>query len=379
MKPAKTTPNLLNITLPLDLLTSQIAKVAAVAERKTTLPILSHLLIEASEGNVTIAGTDLDTSVRVNFPSEAKSDGRVTMPAIRLLECLQKLQAEYSGSVTICEMENKWAVLTCGDVGGKFQGHSTSSFPTIPAMPENPMSLPADVLRTMITKVRPAIAEEKSRYTLNGALFEITSNKILMCATDGHRCSLIKRVMETGIAEQGRTIISRQGLDRLLALLPEDDSVLFAKGKEHLFFRIGETTLVTCALSGQFPQYESVFPKEPRTRILRCNRIELAAALAVVRQFADERSLGVRWVMTPSEVHLAASSEGIYSATQILPAEYVGEDLTISFNSTYVLDWLETVEGNIKASFQDEQTSGLFEPENLDGCEFQTVVMLMRM
>src|SRR2546423_6506301 len=191
-------------------------------------------------------------------------------------------------------------------------GMARSNFRSLPAFPTaGVVKIPAQVLRSMIAKTGFAIASEESRYTLNGALMVLKPESITMVATDGHRLSHIERSGERfeGVSGELKTLVPKKAMDELKSLLDSSDAevIEFAKDESTLFFRIGQRLLTSRQLTGQFPNYEAVLPKD-NSRTVSLDADELSAAISRVAQFADERSRAVRLKLDKGELKLSASS-----------------------------------------------------------------------
>src|SRR5437762_2742737 len=162
-----------------------------VVERKTTIPILSNYLFEAAGDKLSLTATDLDLSLRTACSAKVKKEGSCTIPARKLHDYVKLLP---DADITIKLLENHWVSIRCGRSNTKMVGMARSNFPSLPAFPTaGVVKIPAQVLRGMIAKTGFAIANEESRYTLNGALMVLKPESITMVATDGHRLSHIER------------------------------------------------------------------------------------------------------------------------------------------------------------------------------------------
>src|SRR5213075_3378880 len=265
-----------------------------VVERKTTIPILSNFLFEAAGDKLAITATDLDLSLRTACNAKVKKEGACTIPARKLYDYVKLLP---DADITIKLLENHWVSIRCGRSNTKMVGMARSNFPSLPAFPTaGVVRIPGQVLRSMIAKTGFAIASEESRYTLNGALMVLKPESITMVATDGHRLSHIERSGEKfdGISGEMKTLIPKKAMDELKSLLDGTDTetIDFAKDESTLYFRIGPRLLTSRQLTGQFPNFEAVLPKD-NTKHVQLNGDDFSQAIQRVAQFADERSRAV--------------------------------------------------------------------------------------
>src|SRR6201984_1797636 len=235
-----------------------------VVERKTTIPILSNYLFEASGDKLALTATDLDLSLRTACNAKVKKEGSCTIPARKLYDYVKLLP---DAEITIKLLENHWVSIRCGRSNTKMVGMAKSNFPSLPVFPTaGAVKIPAQVLRAMIAKTGFAIANEESRYTLNGALMVLKPESITMVATDGHRLAHIERNGEKfeGVSGEMKTLVPKKAMDELRSLVGGSDTetIDFAKDESTLYFRIGTRLLTSRQLTGQFPNYEAVLPKD---------------------------------------------------------------------------------------------------------------------
>ncbi len=186
---------------------------------------------------------------------------------------------------------------------------TTHRFPSFPSIAATSISLVA--LRTLISRTIFAISNEESRYTLNGALLILKAESLAMVATDGHRLSFVEKPNETleGISGEKRVLIPRKALQELQMLLANSDAekIEFADDEHTLFFRVGHRTLSSRKLTGQFPNFEAVMPRD-NTKFAVVRSAELSQAIQRVAQFADERSGAIRMKLEDNELKVSAQS-----------------------------------------------------------------------
>jgi DNA polymerase III subunit beta len=351
-----------------------------VVERKTTIPILSNYLFEAGGDKLSLTATDLDLSLRTSCVAKVKKDGACTIPARKLHDYVKLLP---DADITIKLLENHWVSIRCGRSNTKMVGMARSNFPSLPAFPTaGVIKIPAQVLRGMIAKTGFAIASEESRYTLNGALMVLKPESITMVATDGHRLAHIERNGERfeGVSGEMKTLVPKKAMDELKSLLDSTDAetIDFAKDESTLYFRIGQRLLTSRQLTGQFPNYEAVLPKD-NSKSITLHGEELSAAISRVAQFADERSRAVRLKVEKGELKLSASSTETGESEDSMETDYNGDTLTIGFNAQYILDFLKAVgAGDVKLELKDAQSAGQLRPADSEDYKYRYIVMPMR-
>jgi len=358
----------------------ELAATQGVVERKTTIPILSNYLFEAADGKLSLTATDLDLSLRTSCAAKVKKEGSCTIPARKLHDYVKLLP---DAEITIKLLENHWVSIRCGRSNTKMVGMARSNFPTLPVFPTTGVvTIPAQALRGLIARTGFAIANEESRYTLNGALMVLKAESIIMVATDGHRLAHIERSGEKfdGVSGEMKTLVPKKAMDELKSLLDSSDvdAIEFAKDESTLYFRIGSRLLTSRQLTGQFPNYEAVLPKDNNKSITVPSE-DLSAAIARVAQFADERSRAVRLKLDKSELKLSASSTEAGESEDSIEISYNGDPLTIGFNAIYILDFLKAVgAGDVKLELKDAQSAGQLRPADSEEYKYRYIVMPMR-
>ncbi|MGD0508504.1 MAG: DNA polymerase III subunit beta [Terriglobales bacterium] len=350
-----------------------------VVERKTTIPILSNYLFEAMGDKLSLTATDLDLSLRTSCIAKVKKDGACTIPARKLYDYVKLLP---DADITIRLLENHWVSIRCGRSNTKMVGMARSNFPGLPVFPSaGVIKIPAPVLRSMIAKTGFAIASEESRYTLNGALMVLKPESITMVATDGHRLAHVERAGEKfeGVSGEMKTLIPKKAMDELKSLLDSDvETVDFAKDESTLFFRVGPRLLTSRQLTGQFPNYEAVLPKDI-SKSIALHGEELGAAIARVAQFADERSRAVRLRLEKGELKISASSTETGESEDSIEVAYDGEPMAIGFNAQYLMDFIKaTGSCEVKLELKDAQSAGQLRPAEGDDYKYRYIVMPMR-
>ncbi len=275
-------------------LVRELTATQGVVERKTTIPILSNFLFEAANDRLTITATDLDLSLRTSCAAKVKREGACTIPARKLYDYVKLLP---DGDISIRLLENHWVNIRSGRSNTKMVGMARANFPGLPAFPSAGLvKIPAQTLRSMIGRTIFAISSEESRYTLNGGLMVLKPESITMVATDGHRLAHIEKQGEQfDVSGENRTLVPKKAMSELYSLLQNSDAdfIDFAKDESTLFFRIGERLLTSRQLTGQFPNYEAVLPRETGKAVV-VNGGDLNTAIQRVAQFADERSRAIR-------------------------------------------------------------------------------------
>ena len=370
----------MEITLSKFELLKELTATQGVVERKTTIPILSNYLFEAAGDTLSLTATDLDLSLRTSCAAKVKKEGSCTVPARKLYDYVKLLP---DGDISIKLLENHWIQIRCGRSNTKMVGMARANFPTLPVFPTaGVISIPAKVLRAMIGRTIFAIANEESRYTLNGALMVLKPESITMVATDGHRLAHVERPGEKfeGISGELKTLVPKKAMNELRILLDATDAehIEFAKDESTLFFRIGQRLLTSRQLTGQFPNYEAVLPKD-NNKSITVRSADFSAAIQRVAQFADERSGAIKMRLEKNELKISSSSTETGESEDSLETTYDGDLVTMGFNSAYLLDFLKAAGSDqVRLEFKDSQSAGQLRPEEGEDYKYRYIVMPMR-
>jgi len=350
-----------------------------VVERKTTIPILSNLLFEAKGERITITATDLELSIHTSCPAKTKKEGAGTIPAKKLLELVRLLPEE---EIRFKLLENHWVEIVCDRKKYKMVGMAKDNFPAIPVFPHPLVKIPAPVLASLIVRTQFAISMEESRYTLNGGLLVLKPESLTMVATDGHRLAIAETdYKSTGLNSEARVLVPKKAMtevQRLAANAGEDGVIEFARDDNHLFFQVGPRLLISRMLTGQFPNYEAVLPRENNKSVV-LERNELNDAVRRVSQLADQRSHAVKFSVAQDGVEISASSPEYGEAKETIEKPYKGEPMAIGFNAQYLLDFLGAVaEGPVSIELKDDQSAGQLRPLADEQYRYRYVIMPMR-
>jgi DNA polymerase III subunit beta len=352
-----------------------------VVEKKTTIPILSNVLIEASEDRITLTATDLELGIRCSCPARVKKEGSGTVPARKLLDYVRLLP---EGDVQMKFLENHWAAITAGRSKTRIAGMSRESFPELPSMPSPLAELPVKLLAAMISRTSFAISMEESRFTLNGALLLMKPDGLTMVATDGHRLAYVSAPLPEGgsVSQQFRALVPKKAMAELLKLsdgAADEAKIVFAGDDNHLFFQLGGRLLITRKLTGNFPDYERVLPKD-HSLSAKLKKDEIRAAIERVAQFADERSRAIRVQFMQGEVRVFSSSLEMGESEESVLSEYQGPELEIGFNAQYLLDFLRSIpQDGVSFELKDQKSAGEMRPVGDSLAEqYRYVVMPMR-
>lgn len=357
-----------------------------VIERKTTIPILSNILLEAEGESLRMTATDLELGIRSSCAAKVKKGGSTTAPAKKLFDYVRQLEEPEIRFKTVESAAGGALQVTCGRSHVRMAGMPRENFPVLPDMPGKLAGIPPELFGQMIRRTVFAISNEESRYTLNAGLLILKPETMTMVATDGHRLAHVEsepaKDSYSGVSGELRVLVPKKAmteLSRLLGDVEEGASIEFAKDDNHLFFQIGTRLLISRMLSGQFPNYEAVMPKGNDRRV-SLPAEALTAAVRRVSLFSDERSHAIRLQLNKDEVKISStgadSGEG---AEDTLAVSYAGETLEMGFNWQYLIDFLGAASAEaVTFEFKDGQSAAQMRPESEDPLQYRYVVMPMR-
>jgi DNA polymerase III subunit beta len=323
--------------------------VQSVVERRNTIPILANVLLQSSDGGVKLTATDMDISIVETVPSQVATAGDTTAPAHTLYDIVRKLpegaQVELDSN-----SEDGRLVLQSGRSRFVLASLPTADFP---AMSDGNLPhrfvISAASLRALIDRTRFAISTEETRYYLNGIYMHATESNgtpvLRAVATDGHRLARVESPMPEGAAGMPGIIVPRKTVNELRKLIDEcEGDVEVSLSETKIRFSFDGTVLSSKLIDGTFPDYEKVIPVG-NDKLLEVDCHQLAAAVDRVATISTERSRSVKLIIAPSSLILSASSPEAGSATEELEVSYDKEALEIGFNSRYLLDIAQQVEG----------------------------------
>ena len=317
-------------------LKEELGYIQGVVERKTTIPVLSNILIESlGEGEIRIVGTDLDCTIRCDAEAEIIKSGAICIQARKLFDIVRALD---SGDVHFKKEDNEWVTMKAGRASYRLAGVSRDQFPEIPQFKSTPLRLPAETFAYFIRNTAFAITNEQSRFTLSGAKFIIGDGSAKMVTTDGHRLAYVERAIDDKEAVMD-TLIPKKALLELIKLSRGVGEVSFGEDPNHIYFETEGRLLITRKLSGQFPNYEMVMPKDNDKSVV-FDLEEMRNAVRRMSLIADDRNRSIRLNVREGEIEVTAQSAEEGEGTEVVQADYTGEAVQLGFNWQYLLEFL---------------------------------------
>jgi len=353
---------------------NELSLLQGIVEKRTTLPILSNILMTTRGDRVEITATDLEVGLKSVFEAEVKEDGRAAVNGKKLFDFVRLLPEDRQIDFA---KKDDFMIVRSGESEVKMVAAPEEDFPAIQECSfDSHISFPLNNFKEMIDCVFYAITQEQ-RYYLSGALLAIKNNQLELVSTDGHRLAYTRREMENlKVGREINQIVSKKTLNELKKF--EDDRIEFDFDDNSLFFRVQNRVLVSRIIESKFPNYQAVIPKN-NPNVLLVSREELISAIRRVSVLSAERSRGIKFEIKQGELGLFSSNPEMGEARDKIGVEYQGEDLDIGFNSQYLLDFLSTLKSDrVRLEIKDENSAALMKPEPEDKNVYLYVLMPMK-
>jgi len=365
----------MKLSISKDEIQEKLSNIQNIVEKRNTMPILSHFLLDAGKKEAHIVATDLQIAIKEPLKASVQSEGKLCIPARKLFEIVR----EAEGDITIESEDEQWIKVSFGKSRFRLACLPSAEFPAWPGIETGEeVKFGIDALSEMIEKTIYAAGETDTRYTLNGVLFHIrpTDRTITVVGTDGHRLALLSKGLESMVREETKVIVPRKAAAELRRFFGSSESVSAVMGKNHLLFRIGEVQFLVRLIEGSYPNYEQVIPSSNEKK-MTIHREGLLRTLRRVSIMSKERSNAVRVDISHNSLAISSSNPDLGEARDEISVEYTGEDLSVGFNARYLMDALGAMTAEkVVFALQDSLSPTLLKEEGND--EYKCVVMPMR-
>jgi DNA polymerase-3 subunit beta len=347
-------------------------QVQNVVSTRTTLPILSNVLLQAKEGAVHLTTTDLDVGVRGSFEANVDKVGATTLPARRLFTIIRELP---SSEISI-EVDGKNAAsIRSGQSFFKILGLPEEEFPPLPKFENAKMvTMRQKDLHDGLRKTAYAISTDETRYVLNGVLFSFKENKLTLVATDGRRLAMLDIELEFPRSHEVEIIVPTKAVTELQRLLKDDGEVKISVGSGQIAFDLNNTLLVSKLIEGNYPNYKQVIPSEAKERVT-LERETFLSSLRRVSLLASDKSNSIKLNFSKNNIEITANTPEVGEARESLPVAYKGRDFSIAFNPEFLMAPLRNLtEDEVFFDLIDEMSPGVLKIQT----PFLYVLMPMR-
>jgi len=356
----------------------KLANIQNIVEKRDTMPILSHFLLDAGKKDSYIFATDLETALKEPISVKVEKEGKLCIPARKLFE----IAREVEGDLVFESVDEQWLKIKAGASDFRLACLSAGEFPAWPVMEDvEEIAIDSTVLMEMIEKTIYSAGESDTRYTLNGLLFHLLAGgrTLTIVGTDGHRLAIIVKEIEGEVKGEKRVIVPRKAVSELRRFLDmEGEKVKISIGKNHLLFDVGNVQFLTRLIEGTYPHYEHVVPQGDGKR-MTIARDAFTKALRRVSVISKERAHAVRFDIGEGNLILSSSNPDLGEAKEEVAIEYKGEKLSIGFNARYLLDALGVMtEEKVILELQDPVSPVLMKEEGEGKGDYRCVIMPMR-
>lgn len=355
-----------------------LSAVSATIPSRTTLPVLSNILVEAEGEGIRVSGTDLDVGVRVRVPASIAEPGTTTAPGKKLQEIARELPDE---PVEIHSVQDQLE-MECGRSHFRLNALPASDFPALPEILfESGWQASGSDLLSLIRHASYAVSTEESRPVLNGVLWELRDREMRMVATNGHR--LVRMTIPAGPSVEVTTqlIVPPIALGHVQRLFQSEDTIRVAKAGNQLGFASENIEVYTRLIEGTFPNYEQVIPKN-NDQFAVIGRRALESAVRRVAALASAETHRIRLGFEPDWLKVHVLTPDLGEARDELEVSYDGPSMTIGFNASYILEVLRYIDSEeLRIGFKDPERAVVLEPvgtEEEPAADYLCLVMPLR-
>ena len=368
----------MRLTISREKLQEGLAAVTASIPAKTTLPVLANILLETTERGIRLSGTDLDIAVTTEVSADVEAPGAVTIPAKKLSEIARELPPS---PVKMAAVGEQRVTLECGRSRFKLLGLPRDEFPTFPSVKfSDSWRVKSGDLQKLISHTAFAVSTEESRPILNGVLWELKPDKMAMVATNGHRLAKMEIPTSSNSGPSHELIIPPKALEQVKRLFPAEEELEIARGENHIGFRSPFTSVFTRLIEGPYPNYELVIPRDnDRTAVI--DKAALVGALKRMSVVASDQTHRIRLSFNTGMLKFSVQTPDLGEAQDELPIRYVGDQLDIGFNASYLLEILRYIPTDeVKLTFKAPERAATLEPEGWsDTAVYLCLVMPLRL
>ena len=349
-----------------------LSQVQHVVSSRTTLPILSNVLLEAADGKIRLTTTDLDVGVSGTVAAEIEKDGATTLPARRLAQIIRELPAD---EVEISVDGSNVAAIKCGPSFFKIIGLGQEEFPPLPDFDgAKEFNISQSLLKDALKKTSYAISNDETRYVLNGIFTSFKESKLTLVATDGRRLAMVENELEFPASHETEVIIPTKAVQELSRLLTDDGEVKLALSDSQVRFELNNSILVSKLIEGNYPNYRQVIPAETTERVT-VNREAFLETVRRVSLLSSDKSNSVKLVFAPNQIDIIANSPDIGEARESVTVGYEGKEFAIAFNPEFLQAPLKNLDTeDVYLDLIDEMSPGVVRIDS----NFLYVIMPMR-
>ncbi len=347
-------------------------QVQHVVSSRTTLPILSNVLIEADGSSLRLTTTDLDVGVTGSVKANVKQSGSTTLPARRLAGIVRELPAN---EVSVEVDSKNTASIRSGPSFFKILGLAKDEFPPLATFEDaNEYKISQAVLKEGLKMTSYAISTDETRYVLNGIFCSFKGGALTLVATDGRRLAMVENDIEFPESRETEVIVPTKAVNELQRLLMDKGDVKISISESQIAFELNDNLLVSKLIEGNYPNYRQVIPEETKERIT-LERETFLSTVNRISLLANEKSNSVKCVFGANKIDVTANSPDVGEASETIDVAYKGAEFSIAFNPDFLMAPLRNLDTDeIFLDLIDEMSPGVIKTEG----SFLYVLMPMR-
>ncbi len=332
-------------------------KVQSIVGQRTTLPILSNVMLEANNGNLSLTTTDMEVSVRTTVVADIARNGATTLPARRFFNICRDLP---SHQVEISVSNDDVAEITSGAYSCKLEGLSKDDFPPMPSFEESfSYTLKQGILQDILQKTSYAASTDESRAILNGSFMSFRDGKLTAVCTDGRRLALVEQEIDMPEEAEVDIVVPTKTVGELIKTLDGEGDVSIKTSTTQVAFEFSNIFIISKLIDGTYPNYRQVIPSQCEERIA-VDREMLMGAVRRVSLMLDDQAASVRIHIRENRMELLTSSPEVGESRESVPIKYNGKEINIAFNPAFLMAPLKHLDSDeIYMELSDELSPGV--------------------
>ncbi len=347
----------MKLTIEKSVLLEALQNVQSIVGQRSTLPILSNVLLKAEGDSISLTTTDMEVCVKTNATADISDAGGTTLPARRFFSICRELP---DGQVEIEVDAKDVATIRCGPSFFKLVGLPEDEFPPLPEFEESSVySIDQNNFKEMLQKVIYASSSDETRYILNGALLSFKDEKLTIVATDGRRLALVEQEVEFAEDAQADLVVPAKTINELIKTLGEEGLLRIRVSETQVAFDFDQILIISKLIEGTYPNFKQVIPAQCEERVA-IDRETLLLAARRVALLTDDQTASVRLTFGTNKLELVTNSPEIGEARETIPVKYEGKEISIAFNPGFLMAPLRHLDSDeIFFELSDELSPGV--------------------
>jgi len=309
---------------------------------KSSLPILSNVLLETTKNHLNLTATDLDIGICATIPIIASSYGAITVPAKKFFDIIKSLPDDTD--VNILKKKNNFVTIKSGTAQFKIIGLPKEEFPQLPTfLDKDAITVKQDILKEMLNLTDFAVSRDDTRYVLNGIFFKVKKDKLNIVATDGRRLANINETFEKKTLVDKSVIIPTKTVQEVKRMLTEEGDVSIKFSETQILFEFKNSFVLSRLIEGEYPNYQSVIPEKSNKEI-KVLRTEFLSAAKRASIFTDKESVAIKLTVNKKKMTISKNTPYLGEAKEDIPVDFSGtQEVEIGFNPRYLIDVLKSL------------------------------------